>query len=93
MWQLRQWACIDVYKRQVRRSKDSRKGARAVALYGLLIALAFIFSYVEAMIPVPVPIPGVKPVSYTHLDVYKRQLRDRMLQVKTMLLELEGQDK
>lgn len=42
----------------VRRSKDSRKGARAVALYGLLIALAFIFSYVEAMIPVP--IPGVK---------------------------------
>ena len=44
----------------VRRSKDSRKGARAVALYGLLIALAFIFSYVEAMIPVPVPIPGVK---------------------------------
>ena len=44
----------------VRRREDGRKGARAVALYGLLIALAFIFSYVEAMIPVPVPIPGVK---------------------------------
>ncbi len=34
--------------------------ARTVALYGLLIALAFIFSYIEAMIPMPVPVPGVK---------------------------------
>lgn len=34
--------------------------AKKVALYGLLIALAFIFSYVEAMIPIPVPIPGIK---------------------------------
>lgn len=37
-----------------------RKTARTMALYGMLIALAFIFSYVEAMIPIPVPIPGVK---------------------------------
>lgn len=37
-----------------------RKTARTVALYGMLIALAFIFSYVEAMIPLPVPVPGVK---------------------------------
>ena len=37
-----------------------RKPARTVALYGMLIALAFIFSYVEALIPVPVPVPGIK---------------------------------
>ena len=34
--------------------------AKSVALYGMLIALAFIFSYVEAMIPVPLPVPGIK---------------------------------
>lgn len=37
-----------------------KRTARTVALYGMLIALAFIFSYVEALIPIPVPIPGVK---------------------------------
>jgi len=37
-----------------------RQAAKSAALYGLLIALAFIFSYVEAMIPIPVPVPGVK---------------------------------
>ena len=37
-----------------------RNPAESMALYGMLIALAFIFSYVEAMIPVPVPIPGIK---------------------------------
>jgi len=35
-------------------------GARAAALYGMLVALAFIFSYIESMIPFPVPVPGVK---------------------------------
>ncbi len=34
--------------------------AKTVSLYGLLIALAFIFSYVEAMIPLPLPVPGIK---------------------------------
>jgi len=29
-------------------------------LYGMLIALAFVFSYVEAMIPLPVFVPGMK---------------------------------
>ena len=43
-----------------RQNRDSRHLAGTVALYGLLIALAFIFSYVEAMIPFPVPIPGIK---------------------------------
>lgn len=41
-------------------SGSGRSGAGTVALYGLLIALAFIFSYVEALIPLPVPIPGIK---------------------------------
>lgn len=37
-----------------------KTAAKTAALYGMLIALAFIFSYVEALIPLPVPIPGVK---------------------------------
>lgn len=40
--------------------KKKRTAAQSVALYGMLIALAFIFSYVEAMIPLPLPVPGVK---------------------------------
>ena len=39
--------------------KANRTG-RLVATYGMLISLAFIFSYLEAIIPIPVPIPGVK---------------------------------
>ena len=42
-------------KRRIRGHADK------AALYGLLIALAFIFSYVEALIPLPVPVPGIKP--------------------------------
>lgn len=34
--------------------------AKAVALYGILIALAMIFSFVETLIPVPMPVPGMK---------------------------------
>ena len=41
-------------KRRIRGHADK------AALYGLLIALAFIFSYVEALIPLPVPVPGIK---------------------------------
>ncbi len=37
-----------------------RNAGRRVALYGMLIALAFVFSYVEAMIPLPVFVPGMK---------------------------------
>ena len=33
---------------------------RKTALYGLLVALAFIFSYIESILPVPIGIPGVK---------------------------------
>lgn len=38
----------------------SRRKSVWVAQYGMLIALAFIFSYLEAIIPLPIPIPGVK---------------------------------
>lgn len=39
-----------------------KPGNKAVltAEYGILIALAFIFSYIEAIIPIPIPIPGAK---------------------------------
>ena len=37
-----------------------RSSAGKIAQYGLLIALAFIFSYVEALIPLPVPVPVIK---------------------------------
>lgn len=38
----------------------SKKTGKLVATYGMLISLAFIFSYLEAIIPIPIPIPGVK---------------------------------
>lgn len=34
--------------------------SKRIAIYGMLIALAFILSYIESMIPIPIPIPGVK---------------------------------
>lgn len=34
--------------------------SKKIALYGLFIALAFIFSYIESLIPIPFPIPGIK---------------------------------
>ncbi len=30
------------------------------ALYGLLVALAFLFSFVESLLPLPLPFPGIK---------------------------------
>ncbi|MCI8504950.1 MAG: Gx transporter family protein [Lachnospiraceae bacterium] len=33
---------------------------KKTAQYGLLTALAFIFSYIESVIMVPVPVPGIK---------------------------------
>lgn len=35
--------------------------AQKAALYGVMIALAMILSYIEVLIPLPVGIPGVKP--------------------------------
>ena len=40
--------------------KEGIMNPRRISLYGLLIALAFIFSYIESVIMVPVPVPGVK---------------------------------
>ncbi len=34
--------------------------SKKISLYGLLIALAFIFSYIESLIPIPFAIPGIK---------------------------------
>ncbi len=33
---------------------------RKTALFGLLVALAFVFSFLESLFPLPVPIPGIK---------------------------------
>ncbi len=34
--------------------------SKKVAIYGLLIALAFVLSYIESLIPLPIPIYGIK---------------------------------
>lgn len=34
--------------------------SKKIATYGLLVALAFIFSYVESLIPIPFGVPGMK---------------------------------
>ena len=47
-------------------SRREQKTGRA-ALCGMLIALAFLFSYVETLIPISLGIPGA--VSYTHLTL------------------------
>ncbi len=39
---------------------NSRRAAVWVAAYGMLIGLAFIFSYLEAIIPIPIPVAGIK---------------------------------
>lgn len=39
---------------------NSRNRAVMVSRYGMLIALAMVLSYVEALIPVPFPVPGMK---------------------------------
>lgn len=33
---------------------------KKVATFGLLVALAFILSYIEALFPLPIPVPGIK---------------------------------
>lgn len=37
-----------------------KERAGKVALYGFLIALAMVMSFVESLIPLPIPVPGVK---------------------------------
>lgn len=45
---------------RTRRAADQGLRTRRLALSAMFAALALIFSYVEAMIPVPVPVPGIK---------------------------------
>ena len=45
---------------QANRTADRGLKTRRLALSAMLAALALIFSYVEAMIPIPVPVPGIK---------------------------------
>ena len=40
--------------------KVGRKSAGRVALCGMLITVALMFSYLESFLPVPLPVPGVK---------------------------------
>ena len=40
--------------------EKEKNAARKVALYGILIALAMVMSFVESLIPIPIPVPGVK---------------------------------
>ena len=39
---------------------QGKSAARRIATSGLLLALAVLFGYVEAIIPVPMPVPGMK---------------------------------
>lgn len=39
---------------------EDKKKIEKITTYGLLIALAFILSYIENLIPIPLPIPGIK---------------------------------
>ena len=41
--------------------RQKKKPASKAAGYGVLIALAMIFSYIETLIPISIGIPGVKP--------------------------------
>ena len=41
--------------------KKKKSPAQRAALYGVLVALAMILSYIEVLIPLPIGIPGVKP--------------------------------
>lgn len=34
--------------------------AKKISIYGMLVAAAFLFSYLESLIPIPIPIPGIK---------------------------------
>lgn len=43
-----------------RKQKRQEAPAATVAKFGLLLALAVLFGYVEAIIPVPMPVPGMK---------------------------------
>ena len=53
---------VKLRERENSQNGNGRSSAGKIAQYGLLIALAFIFSYVEALIPLPVPVPSLRPL-------------------------------
>ncbi len=56
-------ACICIANKHRMCIKAQKWGSmkpRKIAVYGLLIALAFILSYMESLFPILVPIPGIK---------------------------------
>lgn len=40
--------------------QQNQNPAQKAALYGVLLALAIVLSFIETMIPLPVPVPGIK---------------------------------
>ena len=53
--------------------------AKKVATYGILIALAMVFSYLESLFPLTIAVPGVKmglANTVTIIAVYRRGMRD-----------------
>ena len=46
-----------------------------VSFLGGIVGLFVLGGINKALIPVALILPGVIPVSYTHLDVYKRQMQ------------------
>lgn len=51
-----------IFKKENSERKEEPKvmNSKKVALYGILISLAFIFSYIESLFPVHLMVPGVK---------------------------------
>lgn len=47
-------------RKQSGHQRERGLASRRLALSAMLAALAMIFSYVEALVPLPVPIPGIK---------------------------------
>jgi heptaprenyl diphosphate synthase len=39
---------------------ERKSNTKKIATYGLLVALAFILSYIESLFPLPIAIPGIK---------------------------------
>lgn len=40
---------------------DRKSAAGSISMYALYVALAFIFGYLEAVLPINLPVPGAKP--------------------------------
>ena len=68
--------------------------ARKVASSGLLLALAVLFGYVEAIIPVPMPVPGMKlglanivivTIHFYHMTIKVSQFLDQRFKIHHLI--------